>query len=75
MMVILQDARKLDFPNKFDVVWLGPSLIRETFLNNSVQLESLNEKTLRLAHQAIDAKSIGLEGDMLLASKKFWIHP
>lgn len=44
MMVILQDARKLDFPNKFDVVWLGPSLIRETFLNNSVQLESLNEK-------------------------------
>ena len=42
MMVLLQDARKLEFPVKFDVVWLGPYLIREAFSNNSLQLETLN---------------------------------
>lgn len=31
MLVLLQDARKLDFPSKFDAVWLGPYLIREVF--------------------------------------------
>jgi hypothetical protein len=45
MMVIFQDARKLDFPGKFDVVWLGPYLIRDTFSNSSVQLEPLNGET------------------------------
>lgn len=44
MMVLLQDARKLDFPSKFEAVWLGPYLIRDTFPNNSVQLETLNGK-------------------------------
>lgn len=42
MMVMLQDGRKLEFPGKFDAVWLGPYLIREVFPNNSVQLETLN---------------------------------
>ncbi|BFI32702.1 hypothetical protein MPTK2_3g07970 [Marchantia polymorpha subsp. ruderalis] len=42
MMVMIQDARKLDFPGKFDAVWLGPYLVREAFTNNSVQLETLN---------------------------------
>ena len=27
MMVMIQDARKLDFPGKFDVEWLGPYLV------------------------------------------------
>lgn len=42
MLVLLQDARKKDFPSKFDAVWLGPYLVREVFQNNSVQLETLN---------------------------------
>ena len=42
MMVMNQDARKLDFSGKFDAVWLGLYLVREVFLNNSMQLETLN---------------------------------
>ena len=42
MMVIIYDARKLNFPGKFDAVWLGPYLVRDTFPNNSLQLETLN---------------------------------
>jgi hypothetical protein len=42
MMVMIQDARKLDFPGKFDAVWLGRYLVREVFPNNSMQLETLN---------------------------------
>jgi hypothetical protein len=42
MLILLQDARKLDFPDKFDAVWLGPYLVSEVFANNSVQLETLN---------------------------------
>ena len=42
MMVMIQDARKLDFLGKFDVVWLGPYLVREAFPNNSLLLETLN---------------------------------
>ena len=42
MMVMIQDVRKLDFPGKFDAVWLGPYLVREVFFNNSMQLETLN---------------------------------
>lgn len=37
MLVLLQDARKIDFPSKFDAIWLGPYLVKEVFLNNSVQ--------------------------------------
>jgi hypothetical protein len=42
MMVLIQDARKLEFLGKVDVVWLGPYFIRESFPNNSLQLETLN---------------------------------
>lgn len=61
MLVLLQDARKLDFPGKFDVVWLGPNLIGEVFPNNSVQLETLNGNNSRHALRAVDARNIGLE--------------
>ena len=44
MMVLIQDARKLEFPDKFDAVWLGPYLVCEAFLNNFLQLETLNGK-------------------------------
>ena len=42
MIVMIQDARKLEFPGKFDAVWLGPYLVREAFPNNSSQLKTLN---------------------------------
>ena len=42
MMVMIQDAKKLDFPGKFDAVWLGPYIVKETFPNKSLQLETLN---------------------------------
>ena len=42
MMVMLQDGKKKDFPGKFDAVWLGPYIVKDTFPNNSVQLETLN---------------------------------
>ena len=44
MMVMIQDAKRLEFPGKFDAVWLGPYLVREVFPNNSMQLEILNGK-------------------------------
>jgi hypothetical protein len=42
MMVLIQDARKFEFLDKFDAVWLGPYLVQEVFSNNSLQLETLN---------------------------------
>ncbi len=42
MLVMLQDARKLEFPRKFDALWLGPFVIKEVFPNNSVQLQNLD---------------------------------
>ena len=39
---MLQDGKKKDFPGKFDAVWLGPYIVKNTFPNNSVQLETLN---------------------------------
>lgn len=42
MLILLQDARRLDFPGKFDALWLGPYLMHDVFPNNSVQLETLN---------------------------------
>jgi hypothetical protein len=42
MMILIEDARTLKFPGKFDAVWLEPYLIQESFPNNSLQLETLN---------------------------------
>lgn len=42
MLVLLQDARKLDFPGKFDALWLGPYLVTKVYPNNAVQLEMLD---------------------------------
>jgi hypothetical protein len=42
MLVMLQDARKLEFPGKFDALWLGPFVIKEVFPNNFVQLQNLD---------------------------------
>ena len=44
MMVMIQDARKLEFFGKFDAVWLGPYLVHAVFPNNSLQLETLNDE-------------------------------
>ena len=45
MMVMIQDARKLEFLGKFDAIWLGPYPVREAFPNNSLQLKTLNGKS------------------------------
>ena len=42
MLVMLQDEKNKDFPGKFDAVWLGPYIVKNTFPNNSIQLETLN---------------------------------
>ena len=42
---MLQDGKKKDFPGKFDAVWLGPYIVKNTFPNNSVQLETPNEQS------------------------------
>ena len=41
MMVMMKDARKLDFPDKFDALWLGPFTVKKMFPNNSLQLKTL----------------------------------
>jgi hypothetical protein len=41
-MLLIQDAKKLEFLDKFDAVWLGPYLVREAFSNNYLQLDTLN---------------------------------
>jgi hypothetical protein len=42
MWVMVQDARKLEFPAKFDALWTGPYVIKEVFPNNSIQLKTLD---------------------------------
>ncbi len=42
MLVMLQNARKFEFPSKFDALWLGPFVIKEVFPNNSIQLQKLD---------------------------------
>jgi len=42
MLVMLQDARKLEFLGKFDTLWLGPFVMKEVFHNNFVQLQNLD---------------------------------
>ena len=69
MMVMIQDARKLDFPDKFDAVWLGPYLVKDTFPNNSLQLETLNGDS-QCEHPGVGASNTGRE-DNLLTSKRF----
>ena len=39
---MVQDARKLKFPRKFDALWTGPYILDQVFLNNSVQLKTLD---------------------------------
>ena len=45
MMVMIHDARKMDFPGKFDALWLGPYVVKAVFPNNSLQLETLNDES------------------------------
>ena len=42
MWVMVQDARRLEFPAKFDALWTGPYIIKEIFLNNSIQLKTID---------------------------------
>ena len=40
--VMVQDARRLEFPAKFDALWTGPYIIKEVFHNNLVQLKTID---------------------------------
>ncbi len=42
MWVMVQDAKRLEFPGKFDALWTGLYIIKEVFPNSSVQLKNLN---------------------------------
>jgi hypothetical protein len=42
MWFMVQDARKLELPSKFDALWTSPCIIKEVFLNNYVQLKNLD---------------------------------
>jgi len=42
MWVMVQDARRLKFPRKFDALWTGPYIIKDIFPNNSLQLKNLD---------------------------------
>lgn len=39
--VLLRDNTYKDFPRKFDALWLGPYVIKESFANGSWLLEML----------------------------------
>jgi hypothetical protein len=41
-LVTLKDARWLEFPGKFDALWLGPYWVIETYPNTFVQLATLD---------------------------------
>ena len=36
MMVMMQDARKMDFTGKFDALWLGPYVVKAVFPKNTL---------------------------------------
>jgi hypothetical protein len=42
MWVMVQDAGRLEFSGKFDALWIGLYIIKEMFINNSVQLKNLD---------------------------------
>ena len=73
MMVMIQDARKLEFPGKFDVVWLGLYLVREAFPNNSLQLDTLNGESFQRGHQVVGARNTRHE--VTLAIKQEILDP
>ena len=73
MMVMIQDARKLEFPSKFDAVWMGPYLVREAFLNNYFSWRLWVGRASRLEHREIGARSTRLK-TTLPASKRLGIQ-
>ena len=61
MMVMMQDARKLEFLGKFDALWLGPYIVNETFSNNLLQLETLNGKCFPLRTSRSHCKQLSTQ--------------
>ena len=41
-MVMLQDGTRMEFPGKFDALWLGPFWVLDVWPNNTVQLATLD---------------------------------
>ena len=67
MMVMMQDARKLDFPGKFNALWVGPYIVKEVFPNNSLQLETLNGESFFGEHREIGTSNSECEGHKCVA--------
>ena len=70
VMVMIQDAKKLDFPGDFDAVWLGPYIVKETFPNNSLQSETFNRESFPTRTAGACASNTGHEVH-LTTSKTF----
>ena len=41
-LVMLQDGTRMEFPGKFDAIWLGPFEVLDVYPNNTVQLATLD---------------------------------
>lgn len=73
MMVMIQDGRNLEFPGKFDAVWMGPHLVKEEYPNNSLQLETLNGESFPTWPSGSRCKYYRARGTACLRSKRFWV--
>jgi hypothetical protein len=43
MWVMVQDAKRLEFLGKFDALWTSLYIIKEVFLNKSIQFKKLDD--------------------------------
>lgn len=48
MLMLLQDARRLNFLRKFNALWLDPYIVKEVFLIYLVWLQTLNSEEFLL---------------------------
>lgn len=56
--VLLRNDRQKDFLGKFDVLWLGPYVMKEVFSNGSLLLETLALDFFLPERVGQDAKNI-----------------
>jgi hypothetical protein len=61
MLVVLQNARKLEVPGKFDTLWLGPFIIKKKFHNNFIQFQNLDGSDPKVALMGVVARNIGCD--------------
>ena len=69
---MIQDARKLDFPGKFDAVCLGPYLVREVFSNTS---KTFNGQTFPTCTSGSRCKEYRALRHLVFGARDHVIHP